>query len=136
MSHNLWNTPTYSSWRSMKKRCLNINHDQYPRYGAKGIMVCDEWLQFKNFLKDMGERPSKNHTLDRIDNSKGYFKSNCRWVTVKEQNRNRTSNKLTLKKADQIRRLYATGSSAKELALQFEVSDSTIFKVVSGLRWV
>jgi hypothetical protein len=56
-------------------------------YTYKGVPVCDRWSTFENFLADMGERPP-GHTLDRIDNTKGYAPSNCRWATVSEQNRN------------------------------------------------
>lgn len=83
---------TYSSWEAMKSRCLNPNHQAYSSYGGRGITICNEWLDFKGFLKDMGERP-KGMTLDRIDNDKGYSKSNCRWSTPKQQARNRRNAK-------------------------------------------
>lgn len=56
--------------------------------------MCIQWESFAIFLEDMGQRPSLGHTLDRIDNSKGYFKENCRWATSKEQARNRGNNRL------------------------------------------
>lgn len=86
-------SPTYDSWFNMKQRCLNPNHPYYKNYGNKGITICEEWIEFKNFLADMGERP-KGKTLDRIDNNKGYFFDNCKWSTPKEQ-ANNTSRKLT-----------------------------------------
>jgi hypothetical protein len=82
----------YRTWNMMLQRCLNSNNDSYFKYGAVGITVCEEWLKFDNFLKDMGIKPTKNHSIDRIDGSKGYYKENCRWATVIEQNNNLKSN--------------------------------------------
>lgn len=78
----------YSSWRSMMDRCYDASHDSYKSYGGKGIAVCERWHDFKNFVKDMDEKPTANHTIDRIDNEKGYNPSNCRWATKVEQSRN------------------------------------------------
>lgn len=75
---------TRNSWRGMKERCDNKNNHRYYLYGAKGITYCEEWSDFKNFLKDMGLRKS-GQTLDRIDGSKGYSKSNCRWTDLTTQ---------------------------------------------------
>lgn len=74
------NSPTYHSWAGMKQRCLNTNHDAYSNYGGRGISVCDRWLDFENFLADMGERPD-GMELDRIDNDLNYEPGNCRWST-------------------------------------------------------
>jgi len=76
----------------MKKRCLNENAINYKDYGAKGIGVCDKWLNFNGFFEDMGF--SNGLCLDRIDNSKGYSKENCRWVSHKTNNRNKSNNFL------------------------------------------
>lgn len=77
-------TRTYRSWDSMKQRCLNPQAHGYHNYGGRGITVCERWLDYTYFLEDMGVRP-ENTSLDRIDNSKGYSKENCRWSTPKEQ---------------------------------------------------
>ncbi len=82
-------SPTYSSWVAMISRCKYKTHPSYSHYGQLGIKVCDEWLNFVNFLEDMGERPI-NKSLDRIDITKGYFKENCQWSTRKQQDLNRT----------------------------------------------
>lgn len=83
-------SPTYSSWASMMDRCEWGGHKiMYSKYGARGIKVCSEWHDFNNFISDMGERP-KGTSIDRINNSLGYFKGNCRWATSKQQALNTT----------------------------------------------
>lgn len=86
---------TKTAWRSMLHRCQNPKAQMWRYYGGRGITVCKRWLKFENFYKDMGEPPTSEHSLDRIDNSKNYCKSNCRWATIKEQ-QNNTSNNHTI----------------------------------------
>lgn len=77
---------SYSSWKCMIQRCTNPKWPSYKYYGAKGITVCEEWKDFDNFYRDMGDR--ENHfSLDRIDNKKGYSKSNCVWKTKSENSK-------------------------------------------------
>jgi hypothetical protein len=87
--------PEYSSWSAMKNRCDNKTHVAYARYGGRGITYDTRWREFKNFLEDMGHKPSANMELDRIDNNKNYCKENCRWATKKEQTRNRGGARAT-----------------------------------------
>ncbi len=86
-------SPEYTVWASMKTRCLNPNTLHYKNYGGRGITVCDRWMQFENFLADMGERP-RGMTIHRKDNDKGYFLENCVWATAAEQSRATRANRL------------------------------------------
>lgn len=86
--HNVRRTLTYNSWANMIQRCNNSNHPRYKDYGGRGITVCERWLRFENFLEDMGEAPP-DHTIERKNNDRGYFKKNCKWATRAEQNKNK-----------------------------------------------
>ena len=84
----------YQVWKSMWARCKQKNNKDYKYYGARGITICDHWLNWRNFIEDMGQPPA-GLTLDRIDNDKGYFKENCRWATRSQQNANKRRKVLT-----------------------------------------
>lgn len=89
------NSPTYRSWFAMKSRCTNPNNIGYEDYGGRGITVCDRWLEFVNFLEDMGEKP-KGKSLDRIDNDGNYEPGNCRWAdNITQANNTRKNRYLT-----------------------------------------
>lgn len=88
--HGGHDTPEYHAWHAMKQRCYLPTLKMYPRYGGRGITVCDRWRDsFPNFLADMGTRPTSGHSLDRINNDGHYEPSNCRWATIYQQNQNR-----------------------------------------------
>lgn len=88
-------TPTYRSWFSMKQRCYNPANIGYHNYGGRGIAVCERWLHsFENFYADMGQRPSLDYSIERMNNNKGYSPDNCKWATRTEQQRNRRYNRL------------------------------------------
>lgn len=90
-SHGI-QTPTYKSWGSMLQRCLNPNNPAYYNYGGRGIRVCEQWRVFANFLKDMGEKPSADFSIERKDNDGNYEPGNCKWSTRVEQNTNQRRN--------------------------------------------
>ncbi len=94
VKHGGYYTYEYISWRSMIQRCLNPKNEAYSRYGGAGIKICDRWRSFPNFLEDMGRRPDRRYSIERINNSGGYHPSNCRWATTKEQANNRKTNRL------------------------------------------
>ena len=86
--HGKCGTQVYTAWVNMRLRCENVKNKEYFRYGKRGIKVCKRWQKFENFYLDMGDPPSKKHSLDRIKNNKGYCKTNCKWSTMSEQARN------------------------------------------------
>jgi hypothetical protein len=87
-------TTEYSTWASMIQRCTTPGASNYERYGGRGITVCDRWLNsYEAFLADMGRKPSSAHSIDRINNDGDYEPSNCRWVTIDVQARNKRKRK-------------------------------------------
>ena len=90
VKHDDSNSTEYYSWTGMKKRCLDSNNHAYYLYGGRGITIHEDWVNdYQKFLDDMGRKPTPGHSIDRIDVNGNYEPSNCRWVTMKQQQRNR-----------------------------------------------
>lgn len=92
--HGMWQSAAHGVWNGMIQRCENPNHHAYSLYGGRGIKVCERWHDFGAFYADMYPKPSRRHSIDRIDNDGDYEPSNCRWATDKQQGRNRSDNRI------------------------------------------
>jgi hypothetical protein len=112
----------YNSWYAMKQRCFSPNTINYHNYGGKGITVCDRWLDFRNFIADMGDKPSSRHSLERIDSSGNYEPNNCRWASRLEQNRNTSRNVFVEYNGERV--------CVGELAARYNISNNILLKRV------
>jgi hypothetical protein len=93
-SHGKCGTKVYRTWKAMRNRCLDESSARYSNYGGRGITICERWSLFENFYEDMGDPPSPDHSLDRIDNNGPYCKDNCRWATRDQQANNKQATRL------------------------------------------
>lgn len=131
-THGLSKSTEHIVWAGMKTRCNNPNDPEFSNYGGRGIRVCEAWANdFTTFLRDVGARPSREHTLDRINNEGHYEPGNCRWATRREQAANRrglrmlTHNDETLTLADWARRIGLSPTAiAQRLRLGWSVADA------------
>lgn len=134
---------TYEAWRSMKKRCGVSKNASFESYGARGISVCDRWINsFENFLEDMGEAPSGT-SLDRYpDNDGNYQPGNCRWATPKQQAENRRNNhKLSFAGREQTIAAWAEETGLSDTAIHtrlqrgWSISDALTLRSRERNRW-
>lgn len=133
----------YQVWYAMMRRCHDPKEPAYFKgYGERGIVVCDRWHNFENFLADMGERPSSDLSIDRIDTNGNYEPSNCRWATREEQNRNRRDNVyIELDGVRMIIKDWATALKTSANVIRgriksgWSIRDSLTTPVGSRTRW-
>lgn len=118
-------TTEYSIWAGIRSRILNPNNKLYPYYGGRGIALDPAWAEFSAFLASVGPRPSKDHSLDRIDNDGPYAPGNVRWATRTTQARNRRNN------------ILVSGVTLKEACLQEGFNYKTVWRWYAreGVSW-
>lgn len=122
---------TWKTWSAMKQRVLNPKNKKYHLYKDRHIDPL--WMVFENFYADMGDRP-EGHTLERIDNSKGYALGNCVWATPAQQAHNMAVTKLNSEKADEIRSLKGLVFGTV-LAKKYGISSNVIYEIWQGNTW-
>lgn len=128
-------TSLATSWDNMKQRCLNPNHPKFHRYGGRGIKIYEPWLisaNFVNWAKSNGWQ--EGLTIDRIDNDGDYCPENCRWVSVSENSRRKSTSKLSNKDAAEIRK--RRNENWYKLAEEFKCSHGCIWFIMNDFTHV
>lgn len=118
-THGMYGTAVYKSWSKMVSRCRTSTDKAYPYYGARGILICDEWNDFSNFYRDMGDKPFEGASLERLDSNGNYCASNCVWANSTTQNNNKRNNVLFEYKGKKYRlsELVALSGFSRELLI-------------------
>lgn len=125
----------YTSWCSMKQRCLNPNNLKYKRYGGRGIKICDEWLDilgFYNWAINNGWK--EGFSIDRIDNNGNYCPENCRWVSMSENSRKKKTTKIDMITAQEIR--SRINENWHDLAKEYGCSHGNIWFIMHNFTHV
>jgi hypothetical protein len=132
--HGLYKREEHRIWTYAKQRCFNESHESYGSYGGRGIFMCWAWIaSFPLFFAYLGPRPSRRHTVDRIDNDRGYEPGNVRWALPEIQQRNKRTTKLTVENVAKIRTLTNSGQmSCADAAAAFGISKSYAENIRSG----
>jgi len=122
-------TPEYRAWRDMRSRCSNPKVKAYPRYGGRGITVCERWDSFSAFLADVGPRPGPEYQIDRYPNNDGnYEPGNVRWATPEQNNNNRRDTRRVLMDGKEV----TLGEACQRLGVSREVIRA---RVNRGQSW-
>lgn len=124
-------SPEYSVWFNMLRRCQEPTNIHFHRYGGRGIKVCRRWRKSENFLLDMGPRPTNSHSLERINNNKGYSPRNCRWATSSEQARNKAGS-VSPREARRFARLSRSGLTCREIGIIVGRPRETVWRHLNG----
>jgi len=136
--HGHSKTPIANCLVAIKQRCKNPNNKDYLNYGGRGISICNEWdnnpSSFFEWAFSKGYKDGLQ--IDRIDNNKGYYPDNCRFVNGKVNSQNRRTTKLTEESVKNIREIYSYGiASYSQLAFTFNVGVSTIHNAITNHTW-
>lgn len=134
-THGMSHTPEHNCWSNIISKCTDINHKDFRYYGGRGISIAPEWLNdFNAFYKEVGARPTKEHTLDRFPNNDGnYEPGNVRWATRKEQANNRRTNRWLVLNGEKIQmkdlllKLNVSGSNFRQYSKRHTESEAIIF---------
>lgn len=122
-----------SVYTNMKRRCYNSKDISYPRYGGRGITVCERWLNsYENFYNDMINGYNCIYQIDRIDNNGNYCKENCRWVTQEQNIQNSTSAKVN---ENIVKAIRNSNKKTKELQKEFNLSRSAVKSIRYNRSW-
>lgn len=126
--HGYIGTAEYRAWNAARNRCLSKSAQAYDRYGGRGITMCPEWAEkFEAFIADMGPKPSPRHTLERVDNSRGYEPGNCEWRLWEPQNRNRRNTVMVAWRGMNV--------SLAKLAVRTKVSYGLLHRRIVRAGW-
>ena len=127
----------FNSWQNMKQRCLNKNHPKYHRYGGRGVTIVDDWLTVEGFVTwALKNGWVSGYSIDRIDNDGSYKPSNCRWITMSENSRAKSTTRITREQADTIRKRVKSGENEHDIAIEYGVVHGTIWYIVKGITHV
>ena len=134
----------YRAWSNMRARCRNTNSPDFKYYGGRGIRVCERWDSFVTFYADMGDCPP-GHSIDRIDNDRGYEPGNCRWADAGVQSRNRriphwsinvgSAHGMAKITDDIARAIYLAPGQQWKIAAQYGVSQTLVSQIKTRKIW-
>lgn len=125
--HGLSQHPLFPTWNNMMRRCYDKNNHAYANYGGRGIRVCKRWHNPAAFIEDVGEKPSKTHSIDRKNNNKGYSPSNWRWATRSQQTQNTRVSRFVTYKGKRL--------LLREWAELYEINEGTLRTRIDELHW-